>query len=293
MPRRPALDLVAAVVSRTLRLAGQNPAVLMPAGRIAAVFVAGTDAATAHPKHPAVEVDVGPGQTQRFPLAKAEGQRQGPPGSVAALAGNLQQLLHLGDRVWLDLVRFDARSPGDGSGVARDVPAAKGGVERRADRAVGLVGGRRLAALGDHRGVQAFEVFGFELVQPVRSYPGDQVHPNRDAVGVQRAGPDASGGDVLRPVLQPSGHRPVGTGFANAAAVAGLLQFADRPDCLGLGRALDVPAVRSPVVTYSDGDPAVPLSVRAAVNRGGAVRPSGPVSHVGPRCCRAVGRRTP
>src|SRR5262249_61196979 len=131
-------------------------------------------------------------------------------------------------RVGLDLLLVVQTRPfRDGSDVAGGAPTPHRLTERGPDGAVRLVDGGRLAPVADHPGVQAFEVFWFQAVQPVRTDTRDEVHSDGDLVRVQRVPTQPLRRDVPDPVGQPLLDCPGPAGLADVPVVAGTLKLAD------------------------------------------------------------------
>ncbi|MET7808598.1 HAD family hydrolase [Micromonospora chersina] len=114
--------------------------------------------AAPHRQRAGVQVDIRPAQAERLPLAQAEGERDRPPRAVAPATGCGHQPLHLGNRVRLNLALGQSWCLGEGGRILDEVPPAHRLIERRADRAVCLVSGRRGAAVLLHPTVEALQV---------------------------------------------------------------------------------------------------------------------------------------
>ncbi|MFJ3787647.1 hypothetical protein [Kitasatospora sp. NPDC090091] len=111
-------------------------------------------------------------------MAQAECKRDDPPGRMPTTSDLQQDLLHLTDRIGLDLLLFEARRFGDRGHVAGHVATPNGLAEGYPDR--GLVDSTGGAAAGLHLLVEALQVLGLQLLQAVRAEAGDEVHADSD-----------------------------------------------------------------------------------------------------------------
>lgn len=136
-------------------------------------------------------------------------------------------------------------------------------IQRGPDRAVGLVGGSRRAAVSQHSRVQLLQVLRLQQVETVPADSRNQVLPDSDAVAVERVNADHRRGDVVEPVHEPLLYRPALAGLADGACLPLPLQLPNLLRDVSLGLALDVSAVGLPVVLDAYRHPPVPVAVLA------------------------------
>src|ERR1700761_4460094 len=101
---------------------------------------------------------------------------------------------------------------------------------------------------------------------------GDQVLDNVCPVPGRCLGSNARADDVVQPVCEPLRDGPGLARLAGSPLLPFVLQFADLAADVGLGLVHCVPTVRSTIIPYAHGYPAVPVSVFAEIDRAGVVR---------------------
>jgi hypothetical protein len=208
-----------------------------------------------------VEVDLVPGEAERFALAEAEREGDEPAGTVRVLLCRYAEFAGVVGCQDVRVKRGRLRRVHALGRVGCDAAAADGHGEGPGEDAVEL-GHRRLRPpRGPHGLVELLEVLGGELVQAdLRNW--GRVHPGADVGAVPDEGPgaDLHGRDVLHPVVHPLAQAR-GPAFQQEAFVAVGDGVTEGLRAFSAGGSIEDLALAFPVGSGAEGEFRPPAAV--------------------------------
>jgi hypothetical protein len=218
-------------------------------------------------------------ESERFALSKSESERDDESRAVADLGGRSEHALDLvnGQRFWLFVVLDGYGNASLGRWIGFEVAEPDRVVEGFPNDAMHLVDGGPAhwsASLGDpseHPGIEVLQMLRPQRGELVGAHPRDQVNPHGAFVPFVGRGLYVRLG-LLEPMLKPLLHGPPDARAKDRSRPSIAFEFFNLRADDRLRRALDVAPIRPAVIADADGDPSMPVAVRALVDAGSAVR---------------------